>query len=100
MVEERVYVERGPSALGVFLAIVVVAFIVVGAVLWSTGALIVNRDPQNRVQVTYDPARAEHAGDNALEKTGQALENAGEKIKRQARKDDAQRRGAPAPVHR
>lgn len=100
MAEERVYVERGPSALGVFLAIVVVAFLVVGGVLWSTGALLVNRDAQNRVQITYDPDRAEHAGDDALEKTGQALENAGDKIKRQARKNDAQRPGTPAPIHR
>lgn len=100
MVEERVYVERGPSALGVFLVIVVVAFVAVGAVLWGTGALVVNRDAQNRVQVTFDPARAEHAGDDALDKTGQALEDAGEKMQRQARKTDAQREGNPAPIHR
>jgi hypothetical protein len=100
MVEERVYVERGPSALGVFLAIIVIAFLVVGGVLWSTGALVVGRDAQNRLQVTFDPARAENAGDDALEKTGQALEDAGEKIKRQARKNDASREATPAPVRR
>lgn len=99
MTEERVYVERGPSALGMFLAIIVIAFLVVGGVLWGTGALVINRDPQNRVQMTFDPDRAERAGDDALEKTGQALESAGEKLKRQARKNDAHREPA-APVQR
>lgn len=100
MVEERVYVERGSRALGVFLAVIVIAVLVVGGVLWSTGALVVDRDAQNRVRMTFDPARAEHAGDDALEKTGQALEKAGEKVKRQARKKDAEREAAPEPMKR
>lgn len=85
MVEERVYVSRGPSGLGLFLGLVLVALIVVG-VLWGTGALTVQHDAQNRVQITLDPSQAEHAGDDALDKTGKALERAGEKIERQAHK--------------
>ena len=89
MVVERVYVNRGPSGLGLFLGLVLVLLIVVG-VLWGTGALTVRHDPQNRVEITLDPSRAEHAGDNALDKTGKALENAGEKMQRQAHKPDVQ----------
>lgn len=86
MVEERVYVERGPSGLGMFLAIVILLMIVIGGVLWSTGALVVGRDAQDRVQVTFDPSRAENAGDDMLDKTGKALERTGRKIERQAHK--------------
>ena len=89
MVEERVYVQRGPSAAGLFLGLLIVVAVVVG-VLWGTGALTVGRDAQDRVQVTFDPARAKHAGDDALDKTGKALENAGEKIQRQAHKPERQ----------
>ena len=91
MVEERVYVQRGPSAAGLFLGLLIVVAIIVG-VLWGTGALTVGRDAQNRVQVTFDPAQAEHAGDDALDKTGEALEHAGEKIQRQAHKPNRQER--------
>ena len=87
MADERVYVERGPSGAGLFLGLLVVFAIVVG-VLWGTGALTVQRGPQDRVEVTFDPNRAEHAGDDMLDKTGQALERAGEKIQRQAHKPD------------
>ncbi|HVX14699.1 MAG TPA: hypothetical protein VHC22_26155 [Pirellulales bacterium] len=85
MVDERVYVARGPSGLGIFLAIVVVLLIVVG-VLWGSGSLVVGHDANNRFQVTFDPGRAEHAGDDVLDKTGKALEHAGEKMQRQAHK--------------
>jgi hypothetical protein len=84
MVEERVYVERGPSGLGIFLAIVILLMVIIGGVLWSSGALVVNRDAHNRVQVTFDPSRAENASDDMLDKTGKALEHAGQKIERQA----------------
>lgn len=83
MVEERVYVERGPSGLGLLIGLLVVVGIVVG-VLWGTGALTMQRDAQNRVEITLDPSRAEHAGDDVLDKTGKALENAGEKMQRQS----------------
>lgn len=86
MVEERVYVERGPSGLGIFLALVVIVSLVVVGVLWGSGALVVNRDAQNRVQVTFDPSRAENTGNDVLDKTGKALEHAGEKMERQAHK--------------
>lgn len=89
MVEERVYVQRGPSAAGLFLGLLIVVAIVVG-VLWGTGALTVGRDAQDRVQVTLDPARAEDASSNALDKTGKALENAGAKIQQQAHKPNRQ----------
>lgn len=85
MVEERVYVQRGPSAAGLFLGLLIVVAIVIG-VLWSTGAMTVHRDPQNRVQITFDASQAEHAGDDALDKTGKALEHAGERIQQQAHK--------------
>ena len=85
MVEERVYVQRGPSGVGLFLGLLAVLAIVVG-VLWGTGALTVRHDAQNRVQITLDPSQAEQAGDKALDKTGKALERAGEKIERQAHK--------------
>lgn len=91
MVEERVYVERGPTGLGIFLGLIVVVLVVVVGVLWGTGALVVGRDAQDRVQITYDPARAEHAGDDMLDKTGKALEHAGEKIERQAHKPNTER---------
>jgi uncharacterized membrane protein YqiK len=90
MVEERVYVERGPRGLGTFLAIVVVVFLIVAGVSWLSGALVVNHDAQNRVQITFDPSRAEHAGDDALDETGKALEHAGEKMQRQAHKTPPQ----------
>jgi hypothetical protein len=86
MVEERVYVERGRSGLGIFLSIAIILLLVVGGILWSTGALVVNRDAQDRVHVTYDPSRAKNAGSDVLGKTGKALEHAGEKIERQAHK--------------
>jgi hypothetical protein len=91
MVEERVYVERGPSGLGIFLALVVIVSLVVVGVLWGTGGLTVNRDAQNRVQVTFDPSRAQNAGNDALDKTGRALEHAGQKIERQAHKPTNER---------
>lgn len=91
MVEERVYVERGPSGLGIFLALVVIVSLVVVGVLWGSGALVVNRDAQNRVQVTFDPSQAENAGNDALDKTGKALEHAGEKMERQAHKPATER---------
>ncbi|HQU43819.1 MAG: hypothetical protein B7Z73_03135 [Planctomycetia bacterium 21-64-5] len=87
MVEERVYVDRGPSGLGLFLGLLLVVAIVVG-VLWGTGALTVQQGPRNRVEVTFDPSRAEHAGDDVLDKTGKSLERAGEKMQRQANKND------------
>jgi hypothetical protein len=89
MVEERIYVQRGPSAAGLFLGLLIVVAIVVG-VLWGTGALTVGRDAHNRVQITLDPSQAEHAGDDVLDKTGKALENAGEKIQQQAHKPNPQ----------
>jgi hypothetical protein len=82
MVEERVYVDRGVSGVGLFLGLLLVVAIV-GGVLWATGALEVRRDPQNRVEITLDPSRAEHAGDDVIDKTGKALESAGEKMQRQ-----------------
>ncbi|HWB14212.1 MAG TPA: hypothetical protein VG826_33605 [Pirellulales bacterium] len=94
MVEERVYVERGPSAVGVLLGLIVVVAVVL-AVLWGTGAMTVGRDPQNRFQITFDARQAEHAGDGMLDKTGKALEHAGEKLERQAHKPNA-----PEPVQR
>jgi hypothetical protein len=88
MVDERVYVERGPSAGGVLLGLILVAAVVV-AVLWGTGVMTVGRDAQNRVQITFDAGQAEHAGDDMLGKTGEALKHAGEKIERQAHKPNA-----------
>jgi hypothetical protein len=85
MVEERVYVQRGPSVAGLFLGLIIVIAIVIG-VLWGTGTMTVHRDAQNRVQITFDASQAEHAGDAALDKTGKALERAGEKIEQQAHK--------------
>ena len=94
MLEERVYVQRGPSAAGLLLGLLIVVAVIVG-VLWGTGAMTVNRDAQNRVQITLDASQAEHASDKVLDKTGKALENAGEKIQRQANKPTPQE-----PVHR
>lgn len=94
MVEERVYVQRGPSGLGVFLGLVIVVAVVL-AVLWGTGVMTVGRDAQNRVHVTFDARQADHAGNDMLDKTGKALEHAGQKLERQAHKPNA-----PEPVQR
>jgi len=94
MLEERVYVQRGPSGAGVLIGLIVVIAVIV-AVAWGTGVMTVGRDAQNRVHVTFDANRAEHAGDDVLDKTGKALEHAGEKLERQAHKPNA-----PEPVHR
>lgn len=85
MASERIFVQGGPSGVGLFVGLLAVVAIVV-AVLWGTGALTVQRGPQDRVEVTFDPDRAEHAGDDVLDKTGKALERAGEKMQRQATK--------------
>lgn len=85
MSDERIYVERSPSGVGLFLGLLVVVAII-AAVLWGTGALTVRRGPQDRVQVTFDPGQAEQAGDEMLDKTGKALERAGDKIQQQAHK--------------
>lgn len=98
MIDERVYVARGPSGLGIFLAFVVVLLIVVG-VLWGAGALVVGRDANNHLQVTFDTGRAEHAGDDVLDKTGKALEHAGENMQRQAHKP-APPQPAQQPIQR
>lgn len=85
MVEERIYVQRGPSGVGLFLGLLVAVAIIV-AVLWGTGALTVRHDPQNRVEISLDPSQAEIASNRMLDKTGKAIESAGEKIQRQAHK--------------
>jgi ABC-type transporter Mla subunit MlaD len=94
MVEERVYVQRGPSGVGVLLGLIVVAAVVL-AVLWGTGVMTVGRDAQNRLHITFDANQAEHAGDDVLDKTGKALEHAGERLERQAHKPNT-----PEPVQR
>jgi hypothetical protein len=94
MVEERIYVQRGPSAAGVVVGLIVVAAVVL-AVLWGAGVMTVRHDAQNRVQITFDGSQAEHAGDGMLDKTGKALEQAGEKIQRQAHQPTP-----PQPVQR
>jgi hypothetical protein len=78
-VEERVYVDRGTSGLGLILGFLVVVAIVVG-VLWATGSLSVRHEADGRVEISVDPSQAEHASDNVIKKTGQTLEKAGKQL--------------------
>ncbi|HEV3342975.1 MAG TPA: hypothetical protein VG125_21555 [Pirellulales bacterium] len=93
MVDEKICVRRGRSAAGVLLGLIVVVAVVL-AVLWGTGVMKVRHDAHG-VQITFDATQAEHAGDGMLDKTGKALEQAGEKLERQAHKPKA-----PQPIER
>lgn len=80
-VEERVYVDRGTSGVGLILGFLVVVAVVIG-VLWATGALSVRHDAEGRVEITVDPSQAEKASDKVIKKTGEAFEETGKKLQR------------------
>lgn len=82
-VEERVYVDRGASGVGLILGFLVVVAIVVG-VLWATGALSVRHDAGGRVEITVDPSQAEKASDKVMQKTGKTLEDTGKKLQQRS----------------
>lgn len=86
--QERVYVDRGTSGGGLFLGLLAVVVLAVGA-LWATGVLTVQRPAEGRVEVTFDSSKVKESSKQAMQKTGAALEHAGQKLERQAQKPDA-----------
>jgi hypothetical protein len=78
MVEQRVYIERRPGA-HVLGAVLVSLIIIIGA-LWMMGVITVAKNG-SQVVITVDFSKAEKASQDAADKTGQALERAGEKLR-------------------
>lgn len=85
---ETVCVDRGTSPAGLFLGLLAVIVLAVG-LLWATGALTVQKAGDGRVEVTLDASKAKQSGKQAMRKTGEALEHAGQKLERQAQKPTA-----------
>jgi dissimilatory sulfite reductase (desulfoviridin) alpha/beta subunit len=82
MLEERVYVQRQPG-LHILSALFVSVLIIIAA-LWMMGVITVAHAQGGPVVITVDFTKAEQASEKAVEKTGQALENAGEKLRQKA----------------
>lgn len=82
MLEERVYVQRQPG-LHIFSALFVSLIIIVAA-LWMMGVITFAHANGGPVVITVDFSKAEQASEKAVDKTGQALENAGENLRRKA----------------
>lgn len=81
MVEERIYVPRNPglhilAAVSVSLAVMIVA-------LWLMGVIEVSHPNGGPVVITVDISKAEQASKDAADKTGRALEHAGEKLQQE-----------------
>ena len=87
MIEERVYVQRQPGAH--ILAAIFVSLLVVILAMWLMGVMTVKHPDGGPVVITIDFSKAERASEDAADKTGQALERAGQKLREKAA-------GAPA----
>jgi|SwirhisoilCB3_FD_contig_31_7830729_length_853_multi_5_in_0_out_0_1 hypothetical protein len=87
MLEERVYVQRQPGVH--ILSALFVSLLIIIAALWMMGVITVGHAQGGPVVITVDFSKAEQASEKAVDKTGQALENAGEKLRQKAHEPTA-----------
>jgi hypothetical protein len=87
MVEERVYVQRQPGLH--ILSALFISLLIIIAALWMMGVITFAHAQGGPVVITVDFSKAEQASEKAVDKTGQALENAGEKLQQKAHKPAA-----------
>ena len=88
MIEERVYVQRQPGVH--ILAAIFVSLLIVILALWLLGVMTVKHVDGGPVVITIDFAKAERASQDAADKTGEALERAGQELREKSRPAPAQ----------
>jgi hypothetical protein len=86
MVEERVYIQRSPGAH--LLAAVFVSLLIIAAAMWAMGVMTVAHPAGGPIVITIDFSKAERASQEAVEKTGEALERAGHELRDKASRDE------------
>ena len=82
MSEERVYVHRQPGVH--ILAALFVSLLIIVLAMWGMGMVDVAHPKDGSVVITVDFSKAERASHNAVDKTGQALEQAGKELREKA----------------
>lgn len=82
MLEERVYVQRQPGLH--IISALFVSLIIIVAALWMMGVINFAHASGGPVVITVDFSKAEQASEKAVDQTGRALENAGEKLRQKA----------------
>jgi hypothetical protein len=93
MIEERVYVQRHAGAQ--ILAALFVSLLVVILAFWLVGVLTVKHLEGGPVVITVDFSKVEQASHEAVEKTGEALERAGQDLRENAGAAPAAEPAAP-----